>query len=184
MKQTLSQAFRPYPQVLSLFLATWASLGPAPGIAARSSRTRSRPVIRVGIYNYAHIGRADLCEAERQTADLFALAGVRIAWVDYTPKGRPIRSREGKVIADFYLRILPASMSVRCNSKTGAMGESVITSRVRGPLPGGIANVFYGLVKEVTSMWSLYSGDVLGGAPWRTNWVTCCSVPGIPGMES
>jgi hypothetical protein len=55
----------------------WAS---SPGVNYQS-------IIRVAVYNYAHVGRTELEEAERRAANLFANTGDRIVWLDYSNVG-------------------------------------------------------------------------------------------------
>ena len=164
MKQTVLHAFRPYARVFILVLAAWASIGMAAELSARSRRVKNQPVIRVRIYNYAHVHRVDLCKAEGQAAYLLAKAGVRIAWTVYTQErseGRPQSEDSG---TDFVVRIIPASMTARLNHKTGEAGLSLIPSGVHGPTPGGIAHVFYENVKVLASESDLFFGEILGDA--------------------
>jgi hypothetical protein len=162
MKQTVLHAFRPYARVFILVLAAWASIGMAAELSARSRRVRDQPVIRVRIYNYAHVHRLDLRDAEGQAAYLLAKAGVRIAWTVYTQEqsaGRPQSEDSG---TDFVVRIIPASMTARLNHKTGEAGQSLIPSGVHGPTPGGIAHVFYESVRGLALESGSFFGEVLG----------------------
>jgi hypothetical protein len=89
MKQIVSHAFIHYFCIASLVPTAWASIGLAVGIAASSTGGKDQPVIRVEVYNYAHIGRLELRQAERQAADLFASAGDRIVWLEF-PDQKPL----------------------------------------------------------------------------------------------
>lgn len=164
MKQSIWKAFKSHVGILSLVLVAWASAGSVPGIAAGPHTAKDRLVINVGIYNYARVDRLELTEGESQTAELFARAGVRIVWTDFSPDPGTDRVQPEASEVDFFLRILPASMAARCNYKTGALGESVVPPGIEGPLPGGYSNVFYERVKHLSTLWDMFPGEVLGDA--------------------
>jgi hypothetical protein len=164
MKQTALKAFKPSARVLVLVLLAWAASGMVDGVLASSPKAMDQPVIKVRIYNYANVDRLELHEGESQTAELFAKAGVRIAWTDYSPNSHMIPAQPEDSEADFFLRILPASMARHWNYKARALGESVVPPGFEGPLPGGFANVFYDRVKHVSTLWDMFPGEVLGDA--------------------
>lgn len=166
MKPTVSQAFRKCTWIFSLFLIAWAFIGPAGRLSAKTHREKSQPVITVGIYNYAAIGQPDLRQAESQSAALFAMAGVRIVWAEQPVKPAPAWSLADNPAADFSVRILRTSANKQAKQASGVdiMGESIIPTGVMGPTRGGIANIYYNLVKEVTSGWDLPTGVILGEA--------------------
>jgi hypothetical protein len=166
MKPTVSQAIKQYAPMLNLALVVWVFIGPVGNITARSHRMKDRPVIRVGIYNYAKIKRSELRQAETLAAALFYTAGVRIVWLECLHKAVSFRSLSDDPAPDFSVRILRDSKSARARRASGVdvMGESIIPSGVDGPVAGGIANIFYEQVKEVTSAWGQYTSAVLGEA--------------------
>jgi hypothetical protein len=166
MKSTAPRHFNKSLQVASLVVFAWAAFGPVAGISARSHRLKNLPVIKVGVYNYADVDRSELRKAERLAAILFAQAGVRIAWAEYPYKFLSGRYRSNDLAPDFSVRILYAStiLPYRWISGTDVMGVSFIPSGNKGPLPGGIADVFYDRVMKFSSAPGVYSGDVLGEA--------------------
>jgi hypothetical protein len=166
MRPTVSEAFRKCAWIFGLGLFAWASMGPVASVTARSHRMKDRPVIRVGIYNYAEIDRQEFHEAESQAAALFAMAGVRIEWMEYPQKPTSVWSQSGDAAADFSIRILYASATTRAWRAPGVdvMGESIIPRGAEGPVRGGIANVYYDRVKEVSSAWDPSTSATLGEA--------------------
>ena len=127
---------------------------------------KTQSVIRVAVYNYAHVARAELAEAERQAENIFASTGERIVWMDYSDKNRLVQPSIAHSTADLFVRILFAGKlkRVRRISAVDIMGESIVTSGNEWAVPGRIANVFYDRVKHVSTLWGLSSGEVLGDA--------------------
>lgn len=166
MKQAISQVFIRYGGIIGLLLIALPSASLAGGISASSLGVNNQPVIRVEVYNYTHLGRKKLREAEGQAANLFAMAGVRIAWLNHSQKGRSVLSPLNHSNADFSIRILYAFMSRRLPraSEANALGESRVPSGTNEPTAGGIADVFYDRVREVSTRWDLFPGQVLGDA--------------------
>jgi hypothetical protein len=164
MKQTVLQAFKPYPRVFTLVLAAWASIGMAGDVSAKSHGVKNQPIIRVRIYNYAHVYGPDLRTAEGGAGYLFARVGIRIAWTVYAQKQGEDQAQPEEPTANFIIRILPAIMVARYRHEPDALGQSLVPSGVHGPTPGGIANVFYDRVELVSSLWGLFRGEVLGDA--------------------
>jgi hypothetical protein len=164
MKQAVSQVSERYVRIASFVLFAWTLFWTVGDASARSHRVKNQPVIRVRIYNYAQVHLLDLCDAERHAAYLFARAGVRIAWTVYSAKQRTGRPQSEGSGTDFVVRILPPSMSARCNHKPGELGQSLVPSGVHGPTPGGIAHVFYENVKVIASESGSFFGEVLGDA--------------------
>jgi hypothetical protein len=166
MKSTNSQAFKQCARVGSLILAACAFIGSVASVSARSHSGKNRPVIRVGIYNYAEIDRSELHEAESLAAALFSTAGVRIAWTEYSPKPASVWSLSGNSNPDFSVRILRTSVSKQAKRASGVdvIGESIIPRGVEGPVAGGIANVFYDWVQKVSSAWGPFTTAVLAEA--------------------
>jgi hypothetical protein len=148
----------------AIVLAVWAPMDPAEVISARPHKVTGQPVISVRIYNYAHVGKTCLGEAEGEAAGIFARVGVSIIWtVHFQQSGMGPAQREDSD-ADFFVRILPDSMARKWNYKPGALGESVISPAAEGPLAGGTANVFYDRVEHVSFLWDLDPGEILGDA--------------------
>jgi hypothetical protein len=166
MRQAISQVFTQYGWIISLLLIPWPSASLAGSISATLRGPKNQRVIRVEVCNYAHIDRTKLREAEGQAADLFAMAGVRIAWLNHSQKGRPVLSPVNHSNADFSVRIVYAFLSKRMRrpSEANALGESTVPLGTNEPTVGGIANVFYDRVKEVSMRWGLFPGQVLGDA--------------------
>lgn len=129
---------------------------------ARPRRVKSQPVIGVRIYNYAHAHRLDLHDAERHAAYLFARAGVRIAWTDHSENARVGPEQPEDSGIDFFVRIVPASMAAAYGPTPGELGQSAIPLGVKGPTPGGIANVFYDRVAAVSWSRGPCGGTFLG----------------------
>lgn len=160
MNQAVSQVSERYVRIASFVLFAWTLFGTVGDTSAKSHRSKHQPVIRVRIYNYAHVYTLDLREAERHAAQLFARAGVRTVWTVHSQKQRASRPQPENSGTDFVVRILPSSMSVRCNQKPGELGQSLVPSGVHGPTPGGIAHVFWERVKD----FALESGSTFGVA--------------------
>lgn len=169
MKPTVLQGIKHSTKMGSLAMVACALLAPASNIAARSHGTnmmKTRPVIRVGIYDYAGIDRRMLRSAEGQAAALFAMAGVRIVWLECLPKTAPVQLASNAPAPDFSVRILRGSAFSQRRQDAGVevMGESIIPVGVEGPVAGGIANIFYNRVNEVSSESGLFANAVLGEA--------------------
>jgi hypothetical protein len=166
MRQTIPQAFIRYRQIAGLVLVACAAIGAAGRVWARSRGVKTQSVIRVAVYNYAHVAHAELEKAERQAASLFASTGDRIVWLDYPDKKRLVHSSSAPSTADLFVRILFASKlkRVRRISAVEIMGESILTSGNEWPVHGRIANLFFDRVKHVSTLWGLSSGEVLGDA--------------------
>lgn len=164
MKTKASEVLRHSRGLCGLLLAICVFIGPARRLSAWAKRVKDQPGIRVWIYNYAHVGRIGLSEAEGEAARIFARAGVRIVWTDYSHEQRGDRGQAENSDADFFIRILPASMARQWNYKPRSLGESVISPTAEGPLPGGIANVFSDRVEHMSYLWDLDSGEILGDA--------------------
>jgi hypothetical protein len=166
MRLTIPQAFIRYRQIAGLVLVACAAIGPAGRVWARSRGVKTQSVIRVAVYNYAHVARAELEKAERQAASLFASTGDRIVWLEYPDKNRLVHPSIAHSTADLFVRILFASKlkRVRRISAVDMMGESIVTSGNEWPVHGRIANLFFDRVKHVSTLWGLSSGEVLGDA--------------------
>ena len=166
MRGISSHAYINYIGIAILVLIAWASVGLAAAMAANSAAGKYLPVIRVGVYNYAHIGRMELTEAERQAADLFARAGERVVWLEFKGKKRLGQPSPNHLAADLFVRILKASAIRRVRRISGAdiMGEAIVAPGSGRPVAGRIANVFYDRVQHVSTLWGLSPGQVLGDA--------------------
>jgi hypothetical protein len=166
MKTTILQAIKPPAKIASLALVAGALLVPTVNIVARPHRAKSRPVIRVEIYNYAKMGRSELRGAEGQAAGLFAMAGVQIMWIEWLGKPASFRSLPDDPSPDFSVRILGGSgmMQKKQGAGVDVMGESIIPGGTQAPVSGGIANVYYDRVKEVSAAWAPSTSAILGEA--------------------
>lgn len=162
----IPKLFKQDLRVVSLILVAWAFINPVKIALAKPRRVKDRFVITVGIYNYAEITPRELQEAERQAATFFAGARVRIEWLEYAHQVPSVPSPSKDPTADLYVRILDASKTgaARQTFAVDVMGESIIPSGTKGPLPGRIANVFYDRVKGLSADWGQSSGEVLGEA--------------------
>lgn len=166
MKSRASRAFKQYAQIVNLALVAWALTGTGGNILARSRSLGNRPVITVGVYNYAGIRQSALREAERHAAALFAVAGVRITWRECQLNPVSFQSPSGNPVQDFSVRILRSS-AITQDWRTGgsdAMGESIVPSGADGPTAGGIADIFCDRVKKVASEWGPTTSGILGEA--------------------
>lgn len=166
MRSTNSNTFKKSVRIGNLMLAVCAFIGPVVSVSARSRGAKDRPVVRVGIYNYANIAPRELQQAKRHATALFALAGVRIVWLQYSHELLSARIQTNDPAPDFSVRILHTSVTSRTKLATGVdvMGESIIPRGVEVPVAGGIANIFYDQVKEVASASGPFSSAVLGEA--------------------
>ena len=166
MKRATSKAFIRHGGIIGILLIAWPLAWLAGAVPASSNGVKNQPVIRVEVHNYAQIERTKLHEAERQAANLFAMAGVRIAWLNHSRKRGPRLTMLERSNADFSVRIVYAFMIKRMRraSEANALGESTVPWGSNEPTPGGIANVFYDRVKEVSTRWDLFPGEVLGDA--------------------
>jgi hypothetical protein len=164
MKQTSSQGFKPWARIASVFLVVGAFIGPVGSLSARSNKVENHLVISVTVYNYANVTPLDLQVAELRAAALFAEVNVRIAWMEYSSKLLCVRSRCDDSASNFSIRILNTSKIMRRQriSEVRELGESIIPQGTEGPLPGGIANVFYDRVRKFSSECSPFSGEGLG----------------------
>lgn len=164
MKTRASDVAKHSRRVCKLLLATCVFIGPMGNSLARSRKVQDQAVVSVAIYDYANVGRTRLGQAEGHAAGIFARVGVRIEWTDYSQEQRRDRGQAENSDADFFIRILPASMAKKWNHKPRALGESVISPTAEGPLPGGTANVFYDRVEHISFLWDLDLGEILGDA--------------------
>lgn len=166
MAQAVSQTIKTYVRIAYLFLLAWACVGPVGSILAAPHRVVEGSFITVAVYNYAHVGRTELHEAENQAASLFALAGVRVEWLEYSRKLLASPSRSDNSIPDFSIRILyvPTTKQVKWIHGPDALGQSTISPKIEATISGRIANVFYERVRFIASLWNLYPGQVLGEA--------------------
>lgn len=133
------------------------SLGPN-GFARRPT---PRINLKVGVYNYAHIGGLELRDAEGEASRLFDRAGVRVVWVDCALAPAEVALHPQCSSPDVVLRFLPASMTTRLNEHAEALGQSVGWD---GSGRAWSANVFYARVLEVASSWNLNAAQILGDA--------------------
>lgn len=166
MKTKVSQAIKHSARAASLALAAGAFLIPAVNIMARAHKAKNRPVIHVEVYNYAKIGRSELQGAESQAAGLFALAGVQIMWIEWVSRPASFRSLSDDPSPDFSVRILGGSgmMQKKQGAGVDVMGESIIPGGTQAPVAGGISNVYYDRVKEVSAAWAPSTSAILGEA--------------------
>ena len=162
MKQTLWKLIERWVRITMPAVFVSASLGHPGGLRAKSHGAKNPPVVRVRIYNYAHVRRLDLREAERRAAYILGIAGVRIAWTVYLQKQRAHRPQPEDSGADFYVRIIPASMAAHYSPKSDELGQSLVPSGVHKPTPGGIANIFWDGVKDRSSKSGSTCSEVLG----------------------
>lgn len=117
--------------------------------------------LKVGVYNYAHVGGLELHEAEGEAGRLFDRAGIRIVWVDCALAQEEIVLHPECSNPDVVLRFLPASMTARLNEHAETLGQSVGWN---GSGQAWSANVFYARALELSSSWNLNPAQVLGAA--------------------
>jgi hypothetical protein len=166
MRSTNSKTFKQCVRIGNLMLAVCAFIGPVASASARARRVNDQPVIRVGIYNYANISPRELLQAERHATALFAMAGVRIEWLQYSYELLSAGIQIDDPAPDLSVRILHTSVTSHPKLASGVdvIGESIIPRGAEVPVAGGIANIFYDRVKEVASASGPFSSAVLGEA--------------------
>ncbi len=153
-----------YARIVPVLLVVWASIVPVGSLWARSHKAENQAVIRVGVYNDAHIDGVELYDAEHQAATLFAEAGVKITWLDNSHKQRSVRCQPGNSSAEFFLRIVFANGTMPQGSVADALGRSMIPPAGYGYVPCGTASVFYDRVIAFASVWASHSPEILGDA--------------------
>ena len=156
MKNPGRQAF-----VGAVVLAVFGTIGSANDAWARPREVEDGMALKVGVYNYAHIGGSELLEAEDQAARLFARAGVRITWLDCPTNPKEVSLYPQCANRDVVLRILSASMSNHFDSHAEALGAAIPVSK---PERAWVASVFNARVASISSSWMLDPGLVLGEA--------------------
>lgn len=164
MKTRASEVLKHPRRACGLLLAICVFIGLVGRLSAWAQKVSDQPVIRVWIYDYAHVGRTDLGEAERQAAGIFAGVGVYIAWTVVSQSPGTGKGKAENADADFFIRILPASMARRGNYTADTMGEAVTGASTGGTSSGRIANVFCDRVEHISLLWGLDLGQILGDA--------------------
>lgn len=164
MKQPIPDLFNQCARIASLALFAWVSFGAVGCLWARSRKVENQAGIRVAVYNDAHIDGVALYDAEHHAAALFAEAGVRITWLDYSHKQRRARCQPENSSADFFLRIVFAFGTMPQGSGADALGRSTIPPAGYTYVPCGTAAVFYDRVMAFASVWDPNSGEILGDA--------------------
>lgn len=164
MKPAIPKPFKQSARIATIVLAACVSLSPSASIFAKSHKGENQPAIRVGVYNDAHVDRLELYDAEHQASGLFAEAGVKITWLDYSHKQRSFHCQPEDSSADFLLRIASAFGTTPQNSGSDALGQSMIPPAGYGYVPCGKASVFYDRVMAFASVWAPNSREILGDA--------------------
>ncbi|HEX5411316.1 MAG TPA: hypothetical protein VFZ27_05595 [Terriglobia bacterium] len=164
VKQTVRQLVLQLAWIASLVVFASAAVAPAEDSSARPLEGKDQPVIRVWIYDYARLSQSELDKTESQVGTLYAEAGVRIVWRDHFQKRPPVRFQAGTPSADFFVRILRVSIVTGRISGADALGQAIIPSGAEGPVPDGIANVFYDRVMAVSRTRGPCGGTFLGDA--------------------
>ncbi|HET9179101.1 MAG TPA: hypothetical protein VFQ24_12155 [Terriglobia bacterium] len=164
MKQSVRQLVLKLAWIAGLVLWAWASFAAAETVSARPLEGKDQPVISVWIYDYVRLSQSELDKTESQVGALYAEAGVRIVWRDHFQKRPPVRFQPGSPSADFFIRILRVSIVTGRISGADALGQAIIPSGTEGPVPDGIANVFYDRVMAVSRTRGPCGGTFLGDA--------------------
>jgi hypothetical protein len=164
MEQAIPKLFEQYARVVSVVLVAWVSICLVGSIQAKSRKLENRIVIRVAVYNDAKVEGAELHDAEHQAAALFAEAGLKITWLDYSHKQRSVRCQPGNSSADFVLRIVSAFGTVPQGPGSDALGQSMVPPAGYGYVPCGTASVFYDRVMAFASVWAPHLPQILGDA--------------------
>lgn len=164
MKRASPKLFKRYSRIASVVLVAWVSICLVGSIQAKSRKPENRIFIRVAVYNDAKIVGAELHDAEHQAAALFAEAGVKIVWLDYSHKQRSVGCQPGNSSADFFLRIVSAFETVPQGPEAEAMGQSMIPPAGYDYVPCGTASVFYDRVMAFACVWAPQSPQILGDA--------------------
>lgn len=163
MNQAISKLVMQFAQIVPVVLVAWVSFGPTGSLSARTRKVDNQAAIRVGVYNDGHIDRAELYEAEHQVTTLFAEAGVKIAWLDYSHKPRRVRCQARNFSADFSLRIVFALGTLPQGPSADSLGRSMIPPSGHGYVPCGVASVYYDRVMAF-ALWAPQSAEILGDA--------------------
>ncbi|HEX5412839.1 MAG TPA: hypothetical protein VFZ27_13400 [Terriglobia bacterium] len=164
MNQVTPKFVREFARIAALVLAVWVPISPAGSLSARPRKLESRLAVKVAVYNDAHIDRVQLYDAERQAAALFADAGLKIVWLDYSHRQRRVSCQPEISSTDFFLRIVTATGTLPQGSEAEAMGRSMIPPAGYGYVPCGTASVFYDRVMAFASAWDPNSQEILGDA--------------------
>lgn len=164
MKRPIPKLFKQYAGIMGVFLVAWVSVGPVGSIQAKRHKLKNQPVITVAVYNEAGIDSFELPDAEYQAAALFAEAGVKITWLNYSHKQRSVRCQPGNSSADFSLRIVSGFGTLSLASRADALGQSMVPPTGLGYVPCGTASVFYDRLMAFASVLTQYSQDILGHA--------------------
>jgi hypothetical protein len=164
MNQAIPRFFKPYARILGIFLVAWIFADTVGTLPARSHKLENLLAVRVAVYNDTHIDRVALYDAEHQAARLFAEAGLKITWLDYSHKQRSVRCQPGNSSANFFLRIVSAFGTVPQGPGSDALGQSMVPPGGYGYVPCGTASVFYDRVMAFASVWDPNSHEILGDA--------------------
>ncbi|MFZ0732107.1 MAG: hypothetical protein WAM79_07265 [Candidatus Sulfotelmatobacter sp.] len=143
----------------SLILAT-------PAFGARKNTQRVRAVgegeITIQIRDYAQANPSVLRHAEQVAGDILQKAGVATRWIDC-----PVGSSRGVACSspvstlDFFVNLLPESMSDRLRLPGGVLGSAIEGS---GRDFGFMASVFYDVAKDRAAAGQVDFGELLGDA--------------------
>src|SRR5579859_6990219 len=108
-----------------IFLIVMGGVVPGKDVWARSPKVKNESALKVGVYNYARIGGLELREAEDHAARLFAMAGVRVTWLDCATSPEEVAMYPQCASRDVILRILSPAMSNRFDSHAEALGAAI-----------------------------------------------------------
>lgn len=164
MKRAIAKLFKQYAQIMGVVLVAWVSIGPAGSIQAKRHKLENRPGIRVAVYNEAGTDSFELRDAEYQAAELFAEAGIKITWLNYSHKQRLVRCQHGNSSADFFLRIVSGLGTLSLATKADALGQSMVPAPGDGYVTCGTASVFYDRLIAFASVVTPQSPQILGDA--------------------
>ena len=121
--------------------------------------------ITVRVYDYAHIPHETLIRAQEETRGIFRKAAVGTEWqhcpAKISPESGDSPCREVLGPSGVYMRILPASMAARLDSRREDLGFALGSGT---PEAGSDAWVFYHRVEEVAERSGASLSVILGHA--------------------
>jgi len=156
MKKAEGQQCR-YGLALGLLWSVGFMAGGVPKLAeARARREAERPLgINVWVYNYAHVPRNNLAEAERVSGAILAKAGIQISWV-HCPAPACEQPPSPTVLT---VVVLPQSMADLFQVGGDVFGFAIASTDGR---PSSRAEIFYDRVEALTGQLGYSAGSTLG----------------------
>jgi len=138
----------------------------APGFGAPKSAQKGQAVsegqVSIRIRDYAHANPLVRQHAEQVAGEILQKAGVATRWID-CPIGSSGTGACSSPVStpDFFVNLLPHSMSDRLHQPGGVLGSAIEGS---GNKFGYIASVFYDVARESAAERQVDFGELLGDA--------------------